>query len=574
MTAPSTTAPDAPSATPSTAALEEPLDAPSAVRHDAPRLRPGARVRAVEDGLVLHRAGGTVRLRTAAGLPALWRAAGIDLVSSPEPAREGARRARSVLTRLLDEHGLLVRREVAPTAAQTAALATDDAWHDPAGLHWLLSGAPQWTDAARAGLDGQADPARITTGAPEPGLLLRVSVRDGADRPVAGAAVLAHGEGVAVVDGADAAGTFTRWTRGRDDFAPQAPGPVAPALAAAVAVHRVLRALSGPSQPYLWHCVTREGVQLRALPEPADLTPRTPRPLGASPRTAPDDFGPVIDALSCDWDPELGPWREPHPGRLLQMPTAMTSCTLPATGPFPPGGRTVVGLGDTHDAAWVAAALGAARLAAAAVAPPGAHAVAGLGDLGLVADLAARTAVALAPPAAGAPEQWQPVEPLPEAARIRWAEGMAVLARSAPAVAPPRLGRVRLHRGGPLPVAEAELWPADAAEPVLHRAAAADEDTAVAEALRLAAARTQLLSGDGDADAELSAEVVDPRAAALTALAGDADLVARLEAGEPGAHRQALDRLAAAVPGTTVRQLLVGPRWQEAAVHVGWVGTT
>ncbi|WP_330297583.1 hypothetical protein [Streptomyces sp. NBC_00503] len=557
--------------------LDAPLDVPPSVPSDAPRLRPGARVRAVEDGLVLHRAGGTVRLRTAAGLPALWRAAGIELVSGAEPAQDGARRARSVLTGLLDEHGLLVRREVTPTAAQTAALATDDAWHDPASLHWQLSGTPQWTDAARTGLGGQADPARITAAAPEPGLVLRVTARDRADRPVAEAAVLAHGDGFAVVDGAGA-DTFARWTRGRGDAAaPQAPGPLSPALVAAVAVHRMLRALSGPALPHLWHSVTREGVQLRALPEPADLTPRTPRPLGTSPRTAPDDFGPVIDALSSDWDPELGPWREPHPGRLLQMPTAMTSCTLPATGPFPPGGRSVVGLGDTHDAAWVAAALGAARLAAAAVAPPGAHAVAGLGDLGLVADLAARSAVALAPPVAEAPEQWQPVEPLPEAARIRWAEGMAVLARSAPAAAPPRLGPVRLHRGGPLPVAEAELWLPHATEPVLHRAAGPDEDTAVAEALRLAAARTQLLAGGGDADAQLSdaqlsAEVVDPRATALAALAGDADLVARLEAGEPEAHRQALDRLTAAVPGTSVRQLLVGPRWQEAAVHVGWVG--
>ncbi|MEU8776583.1 hypothetical protein [Streptomyces sp. NPDC048606] len=569
-----------------TAPLEAPstaqgvrTDAPPAPRSDTPRLRPGARVRAVEDGLVLHRAGGTVRLRTAAGLPALWQAAGIDLVSGPEPASDGARRARSVLTALLDEHGLLVRREVTPTAAQTAALATDDAWHDPAGLQWLVSGTPRWTDAARAALDGQADPDRITIGVPEPGLLLRVSVRDAVDRPVAGVAVLAHGDGVAVADAAGAE-TFARWTRGLDDADRQAAGPVAPqaavapALAAAVAVHRVLRTLSGTAQPQLWHRVTRDGVQLRALPEPADLTPRTPRPLGAAPRTAPDDFGPVIDALSRAWDPELGPWREPHPGRLLQMPTAMTSCALPAPGPFPTAGRTVVGLGDTHDAAWVAAALGAARLAAAAVAPPGAHAVAGLGDLGLVADLAARTAVALAPPVDGAPGRWEPVDPLPEAVRIRWAEGMAVLARSAPGAAPPRLGGVRLHRDGPLPVAEAELWPAHAAEPVLHRAAAADADTAVAEALRLAAARTQLLAGGGDVDAELSAEVVDPRATALTALDGDADLVARLEAGEPAAHRQALDRLGTALPGTTVRQLLVGPRWQEAAVHVGWVGTT
>ncbi|MEU8762745.1 hypothetical protein [Streptomyces sp. NPDC048659] len=525
-----------------------------------PRLRPGAGVRAVDDGLVLHRPGATVRLRTAPGLPALWRATGIGLVTGPDPGpgQDGARRARAVLTALLDEHGLLTRRDVTPGEAQTAALASDDSWWDPAGLDWELAGGPEWTAAARAALDGQAVPARTTVLAGGPGALLRVSALTTDGHRVAGAAVLPHAEGAAVVD-------TTALERFRRLSPPLRPAVRAamPSVAAAVAAHRVLRALAGRARADQWHHVGTDGVRLRALPADADLAPRAPLPLGAPRRTAPDDFGPVIDALRADWDPELGPWREPHPGRLLQMPTALAAVTGP---------RVVVGLGDTHDAAWVAAALGASRLAAAAAAPPGALAIAGLGDLGLVADLGIRAAVVLAPPHADAPEQWQPVDPLPEVARIRWAEGIAVLAPAGT----PRLGAVRLHHGGPLPVAEADLWLPGADAPVPHRAAAADADTAVAEALRLATARTQLLVGEGNAGAKLSAEAVDPHATALAALNGDTELVDRLAAGggDAEAFRQALESLAALLPGTTVRQAAVGPRWREAAVHVGWVGAS
>ncbi|MFK0256507.1 hypothetical protein [Streptomyces sp. NPDC090445] len=369
--------PDIPATPVTPAASSAPIASAAPATSAAPaasvrRLRPGAAVTVLRDGLHLRGRRGSVTLEGSKALPALWRLleeplrdGGLERLLDGMEADSAVRRAVDTLLARLDEHDLLVTgpAELAgptefPESADGAgpvARWLEATGEDPAGAAAVLAavraevvaGAPDGPLARAAGralaagglpVSYTADPAL-----PE-GRVLLYARGAGPERGIA--AGLCGGHGYATAPGSaaqirsDAAALEPRLTP--VPAASAAPPRLLATLVAGAAAHRLLCAAAGLPDP------ADEGEDGRLLPGlPAVLLadarpPRAeyrswlgPERIDADRRSGLEPAGTLAEALrrvTVLGDRRCGVLPEPLPGNLPQLPVALAACTTPAAG--------------------------------------------------------------------------------------------------------------------------------------------------------------------------------------------------------------------------------------------------
>ncbi|NXY99378.1 hypothetical protein HYE82_34405, partial [Streptomyces sp. BR123] len=328
------------------------------------RLRPGAAVTVLRDGLHLRGRRGSVTLEGSKALPALWRLleeplrdGGLERLLDGMEADSPVRRAVDTLLARLDEHDLLVTRPAEPAGgAGPVARWLEATGEDPAAAAAalavaraeVLAAAPEGPLARAAGraLAAGGLPVSYT---PDPALSegsVLLYVRGaGPDRGIA--AGLCAGTGYATAPGSaaqirsDAAALELRLTPA--PAASVTPPRLLAVLVGGAAAHRLLCAAAGLADP------ADEGEDGRLLPGLpavllADARPLRaeyrswlgPERIDADRRAGLEPAGTLAEALrrvTALGDRRCGVLPEPVPGNLPQLPVSLAACTAAAAGP-------------------------------------------------------------------------------------------------------------------------------------------------------------------------------------------------------------------------------------------------
>ncbi|RSS51075.1 hypothetical protein, partial [Streptomyces sp. WAC06614] len=307
------------------------------------RLRPGTAATPLTDGVHLRGHRSQVTFEGSRALPALWRlleaalrSGDLGALRERAPAGSPAARAVATLVSQLHAHDLLVRHEQpAPPPWRTRLTVGDPA--APLARRLAAALTAEGIPLTGTSTDPALAPGDALLEAEDPGTARRVAV--GALTVAGTTAVTEPAPPAQARRSMEHLAARLKAAAAPDEIPEGAPGTGSErpaAMAAGTAVHRLLCAVTGGTDP------AAEGEDPRLLAGvPAvllvtDDPPRAEyRPWAAGARASaapapPRDLAEALQRVGVLTDPRLGVLDAPLPGSLPQLPVALVSCGTPA----------------------------------------------------------------------------------------------------------------------------------------------------------------------------------------------------------------------------------------------------